>query len=321
MCTDNFKMTITLDFKMIYSLFDDNTAAEVVKAIHLYPDYTPNCKKELWDCIENALKQKEATKQTLKEKAKSRWEKAKATSKEEGMEVMDVNRNGKTPQDIINALKAAGADVVVVDGPAGIHDPQMQKHDKEVIKAMQQDVTNVDATQGLPTVIMPTPKEETTATQEPLQEATQEPLQEATQEPYMEPVAVETLTDKIDEQVKQLETKKDTAEGKYSLAHELQHESSFNYQNTNNPYLYKPVEDAPTPEQKSVDEQWQLFDKAAWDLKESTNLTQLEQFLLKMDTWFKINGTKGLYADYQMAHHLINNRIKELKGTAEWLKN
>ena len=83
MCTDTFKMTITLDFKMIYSLFDDNTAAEVVKAIHLYPNYIPNCKKELWDYIEGTLKQKEAIKQTLKEKAKARWKKVKATKAEE----------------------------------------------------------------------------------------------------------------------------------------------------------------------------------------------------------------------------------------------
>ena len=88
----------------------------------------------------------------------------------------------------------------------------------------------------------------------------------------------------------------------------------YTYQNTGNPYLYRPVEDANTPEQKNVDEQWQLFDKAAWELKDSTNVAQLEQFLLKMDTWWKKFGTMELNPDYNMAHHLIKNRIADLKG-------
>lgn len=86
MCTDNFKITITLDFKMIYSLFDDATANELVKAIHLYPDYIPNCKKELWSYVETALKKKEAIKQNLREKAKARWGK-KETKEEEEVDV------------------------------------------------------------------------------------------------------------------------------------------------------------------------------------------------------------------------------------------
>lgn len=85
MCTNNFKMTITLDFKMIYSLFDDTTANELVKAIHLYPDYVPNCKKELWSYIETTLKKKEAIKQVLREKAKARF--GKKTTKEEEVDV------------------------------------------------------------------------------------------------------------------------------------------------------------------------------------------------------------------------------------------
>ena len=63
-----------------------------------------------------------------------------------------------------------------------------------------------------------------------------------------------------------------------------------------------------------MDEQWQLFDKAAWELKDSTNVAQLEQFLLKMDTWWKKFGTMELNPDYNMAHHLIKNRIADLKG-------
>lgn len=82
MCTDNFKITITLDFKMIYSLFDDATANELVKAIHLYPNYIPNCKKELWTYIESTLKKKEAVKQKLREKAKARWGKKNTTNVE-----------------------------------------------------------------------------------------------------------------------------------------------------------------------------------------------------------------------------------------------
>ena len=240
MCTDTFKMTITLDFKMIYSLFDDNTAAEVVKAIHLYPDYTPNCKKELWDYIESALKQKETIKQNLKEKAKARWEKTKATKEEE--------------------------------------------------------VTN--------TVVEP--KEEV---------VTPEVTEEPKEEPYVEPIAVEKMEDVLMQQEETLkEDTKVVEQPKPSPEPLIKKQEVYTYQNTGNPYLYRPVEDADTPEQKNVDEQWQLFDKAAWELKDSTNVAQLEQFLLKMDTWWKKFGTMELNPDYNMAHHLIKNRIAELKG-------
>ena len=233
MCTDTFKMTITLDFKMIYSLFDDNTAAEVVKAIHLYPDYTPNCKKELWDYIESALKQKETIKQNLKEKAKARWEKTKATKEDVNPEVVEV-----TP------------DVVE-------------------------------------------PKEE----------------------PYVEPIAVEKMEDVLMKQEETLKEETKVVETpKPSPEPLIKKQEVYTYQNTGNPYLYRPVEDADTPEQKNVDEQWQLFDKAAWELKDSTNVAQLEQFLLKMDTWCKTFGTMELNPDYNMAHHLIKNRIADLKG-------
>ena len=253
MCTDTFKMTITLDFKMIYSLFDDNTAAEVVKAIHLYPDYTPNCKKELWDYIESTLKQKETIKQNLKEKAKARWEKTKATKVEVTPEVVE-------------------------------------------------DTTRV------------------------VEEPKEEP------EPYVEPIAVEKMEDvlmqqeetlkedtKVTPEVKEVTTdvKEDTTnvvEPKPSPEPLIKKQDVYTYQNTGNPYLYRPVEDAATPEQKNVDEQWQLFDKAAWELKDSTNVTQLEQFLLKMDTWWKKFGTMELNPDYNMTHHLIKNRIADLKG-------
>lgn len=240
MCTDTFKMTITLDFKMIYSLFDDNTAAEVVKAIHLYPDYTPNCKKELWDYIESALKQKETIKQNLKEKAKARWEKTKATKEEE--------------------------------------------------------VTN--------TVVEP--KEEV---------VTPEVTEEPKEEPYVEPIAVEKMEDVLMQQEETLkEDTKVVEQPKPSPEPLIKKQEVYTYQNTGNPYLYRPVDDADTPEQKNVDEQWQLFDKAAWELKDSTNVAQLEQFLLKMDTWWKKFGTMELNPDYNMAHHLIKNRIAELKG-------
>ena len=240
MCTDTFKMTITLDFKMIYSLFDDNTAAEVVKAIHLYPDYTPNCKKELWDYIESALKQKETIKQNLKEKAKARWEKTKATKEEE--------------------------------------------------------VTN--------TVVEP--KEEV---------VTPEVTEEPKEEPYVEPIAVEKMEDVLMQQEETLkEDTKVVEQPKPTSEPLIKKQGVYTYQNTGNPYLYRPVEDADTPEQKNVDEQWQLFDKAAWELKDSTNVAQLEQFLLKMDTWWKKFGTMELNPDYNMAHHLIKNRIAELKG-------
>lgn len=246
MCTDTFKMTITLDFKMIYSLFDDNTAAEVVKAIHLYPDYTPNCKKELWNYIESALKQKETIKQNLKEKAKARWEKTKAT-------------------------KAGEVTTTVVE-----------------------------------------PKEEVVTP-----EVTEEPKEEP--EPYVEPIAVEKMEDVLNKQDETLKedtkvTPKVVEEPKPSPEPLIKKQDVYTYQNTGNPYLYRPVEDAATPEQKNVDEQWQLFDKAAWELKDSTNVTQLEQFLLKMDTWWKKFGTMELNPDYNMAHHLIKNRIADLKG-------
>ena len=241
MCTDTFKMTITLDFKMIYSLFDDNTAAEVVKAIHLYPDYTPNCKKELWDYIESALKQKETIKQNLKEKAKARWEKTKATKAE-----------------------IVTSDVVEVT-------PEVVEDTKEVVEP----------------------------------------------EPYVEPIAVEKMEDVLNQQeetpkVVKPEVKEETP--KPTSEPLIKKQEVYTYQNTGNPYLYRPVEDADTPEQKNVDEQWQLFDKAAWELKDSTNVAQLEQFLLKMDTWWKKFGTMELNPDYNMAHHLIKNRIADLKG-------
>ena len=243
MCTDTFKMTITLDFKMIYSLFDDNTAAEVVKAIHLYPDYTPNCKKELWNYIESALKQKETIKQNLKEKAKARWEKTKATKAEVTPEVV----------------------------------------------------------------------EETTD----VAEVTPEVVEDTKEEPYVEPIAVEKMEDVLNQQeetpkVMEPEVKEETP--KPSPEPLIKKQEVYTYQNTGNPYLYRPVEDAATPEQKNVDEQWQLFDKAAWELKDSTNVAQLEQFLLKMDTWWKKFGTMELNPDYNMAHHLIKNRIADLKG-------
>ena len=194
MCTDTFKMTITLDFKMIYSLFDDNTAAEVVKAIHLYPDYTPNCKKELWNYIESALKQKETIKQNLKEKAKARWEKTKAT--------------------------------------------------KEVVTP--------DVVEDTTTVVEEDKEVETTTVVEP----------------YVEPIAVEKMEDVLMKQeetlkkdtevdTKVVETPKPTSEPL------IKKQEVYTYQNTGNPYLYRPVEDANTPEQNNVDEQWQLFDKAA----------------------------------------------------------
>ena len=238
MCTDTFKMTITLDFKMIYSLFDDNTAAEVVKAIHLYPDYTPNCKKELWNYIESALKQKETIKQNLKEKAKARWEKTKATKADE---------------------------------------------------------------------VTPEVTEETP-------EVTEEPKEE----PYVEPIADEKMEDVLKQQEETPKVEEVTTNvvetPKPSPEPLIKKQEVYTYQNTGNPYLYRPVEDANTPEQKNVDEQWQLFDKAAWELKDSTNVAQLEQFLLKMDTWWKKFGTMELNPDYNMANHLIKNRIADLKG-------
>lgn len=144
-------------------------------------------------------------------------------------------------------------------------------------------------------------------------------------EPYVEPIAVEKMEDVLIQQEETLkEEPKVTPEvevtttvvetPKSSPEPLIKKQEVYTYQNTGNPYLYRPVEDADTPEQKNVDEQWQLFDKAAWELKDSTNVTQLEQFLLKMDTWWKKFGTMELNPDYNMAHHLIKNRIAYLKG-------
>ena len=249
MCTDTFKMTITLDFKMIYSLFDDNTAAEVVKAIHLYPDYTPNCKKELWDYIESALKQKETIKQNLKEKAKARWEKTKATKEE----VVTPDVVEETPDVVEDTKEEPYVEPIAVEKMEDV--------------LMQQEETLKEDTE-----VVETPKVEEVTTN----------VVEETTKPSPEPL--------------------------------IKKQDVYTYQNTGNPYLYRPVEDAGTPEQKNVDEQWQLFDKAAWELKDSTNVAQLEQFLLKMDTWWKKFGTMELNPDYNMAHHLIKNRIADLKG-------
>ena len=248
MCTDTFKMTITLDFKMIYSLFDDNTAAEVVKAIHLYPDYTPNCKKELWNYIESALKQKETIKQNLKEKAKARWEKTKAT------------KVVVTP-DVVEETPDVVEDTTIVVEPEPYVEPIAVEKMEDVLNQQEE-----------PKVVEETPKVEEVTTN----------VVEETPKPTPEPL--------------------------------IKKQDVYTYQNTGNPYLYRPVEDADTPEQKNVDEQWQLFDKAAWELKDSTNVAQLEQFLLKMDTWWKKFGTMELNPDYNMANHLIKNRIADLKG-------
>lgn len=138
-------------------------------------------------------------------------------------------------------------------------------------------------------------------------------------EPYVEPIAVEKMEDVLNQQEETLKddtkvTPKVVETPKSSSEPLIKKQEVYTYQNTGNPYLYRPVEDAATPEQKSVDEQWQLFDKAAWELKDSTNVAQLEQFLLKMDTWWKKFGTMELNPDYNMAHHLIKNRIADLKG-------
>ena len=151
---------------------------------------------------------------------------------------------------------------------------------------------------------------------------------EAKEEPYVEPIAVEKMEDvlmqqeetlkeepKVEEAPKVVEATPEVVEQpKPSPEPLIKKQEVYTYQNTGNPYLYRPVEDANTPEQKNVDEQWQLFDKAAWELKDSTNVAQLEQFLLKMDTWWKKFGTMELNPDYNMAHHLIKNRIADLKG-------
>ena len=170
--------------------------------------------------------------------------------------------------------------------------------------------------------------EKTKATKEVVTPEVVEEAKEEVEEPYVEPIAVEKMEDVL---MQQEETLKE--EPKVEEAHEVVEETPevkeepkpspeplikkqevYTYQNTGNPYLYRPVEDAATPEQKNVDEQWQLFDKAAWELKDSTNVAQLEQFLLKMDTWWKKFGTMELNPDYNMAHHLIKNRIADLKG-------
>lgn len=154
-------------------------------------------------------------------------------------------------------------------------------------------------------------------------EKVEEPKEEP--EPYVEPIAVEKMEDVLTQQEETL--KEDTKvtpevevtttvveEPKPSPEPLIKKQDVYTYQNTGNPYLYRPVEDAATPEQKNVDEQWQLFDKAAWELKDSTNVAQLEQFLLKMDTWWKKFGNMELNPDYNMTHHLIKNRIADLKG-------
>lgn len=173
--------------------------------------------------------------------------------------------------------------------------------------------------------------EVTTTVVEPKEEVvTPEVVEDTTDvvEPYVEPIAVEKMEDVLMQQEETL--KEDTKE---EVTHEvvevtpeevetpkptseplIKKQEVYTYQNTGNPYLYRPVEDAATPEQKNVDEQWQLFDKAAWELKDSTNVAQLEQFLLKMDTWWKKFGTMELNPDYNMANHLIKNRIADLKG-------
>ena len=170
--------------------------------------------------------------------------------------------------------------------------------------------------------------EKTKATKEVVTPEVVEEAKEEVEEPYVEPIAVEKMEDVL---MQQEETLKE--EPKVEEAHEvveatpevkeepkpspeplIKKQEVYTYQNTGNPYLYRPVEDAATPEQKNVDEQWQLFDKAAWELKDSTNVAQLEQFLLKMDTWWKKFGTMELNPDYNMAHHLIKNRIADLKG-------
>lgn len=140
-------------------------------------------------------------------------------------------------------------------------------------------------------------------------------------EPYVEPIAVEKMEDVLMQQEETLKEEPEVVETpevvdtpKSSPEPLIKKQEVYTYQNTGNPYLYRPVEDAATPEQKNVDEQWQLFDKAAWELKDSTNVAQLEQFLLKMDTWWKKFGTMELNPDYNMAHHLIKNRIADLKG-------
>lgn len=169
-------------------------------------------------------------------------------------------------------------------------------------------------------------KEEVTKVDSKEPEAVQPTTTTDVVEPYVEPIAVEKMEDVL---MQQEETLKEpiivepevkvrdstsVAGSKTTPEPLIKKQNEYTYQNTGNPYLYRPVEDAATPEQRSVDEQWQLFDKAAWELKDSTNVAQLEQFLLKMDTWWKKYGTMELNPDYNMAHYLIKNRIADLKG-------
>ena len=170
--------------------------------------------------------------------------------------------------------------------------------------------------------------EKTKATKEVVTPEVVEEAKEEVEESYVEPIAVEKMEDVLMQQEETLkeepkveeapevveETPEVKEEPKPSPEPLIKKQEVYTYQNTGNPYLYRPVEDAATPEQKNVDEQWQLFDKAAWELKDSTNVAQLEQFLLKMDTWWKKFGTMELNPDYNMAHHLIKNRIADLKG-------
>ena len=170
--------------------------------------------------------------------------------------------------------------------------------------------------------------EKTKATKEVVTHEVVEEAKEEVGEPYVEPIAVEKMEDVLMQQEETLkeepkveeapevveETPEVKEEPKPSPEPLIKKQEVYTYQNTGNPYLYRPVDDAATPEQKTVDEQWQLFDKAAWELKDSTNVTQLGQFLLKMDTWWKKFGTMELNPDYNMAHHLIKNRIADLKG-------
>lgn len=163
-------------------------------------------------------------------------------------------------------------------------------------------------------------------TSEVVEEPKEEP-ESYVEETIVEPIAVEKMEDvlmqqeetlkedtKVEETPEVVEETTEVKTPKPSPEPLIKKQDVYTYQNTGNPYLYKPVEDTVTPEQKNVDEQWQLFDKAAWELKDSTNVTQLEQFLLKMDTWWKKFGTIELNPDYNMAQHLIKNRIADLKG-------
>ena len=164
--------------------------------------------------------------------------------------------------------------------------------------------------------VTPDMVEVTTTVVEPKEEVVTPEVMEETSdvvepEPYVEPIAVEKMEDVLTQQEETLKVEETPKPSPEPL---IKKQKVYTYQNTGNPYLYRPVEDADTPEQKNVDEQWQLFDKAAWELKDSTNVAQLEQFLLKMDTWWKKFGTMELNPDYNMAHHLIKNRIADLKG-------